>query len=84
MIQQINVHSSEPTLHKYLYGSDSEQVRLYSEEAPYLLKGIFIRSDDVVNRGPKEPHTKENTGRDGKLFPVVSIELKFYPWFNVF
>ena len=84
MLHQINGHSSEPSLHKYLDESDSEQGRLYAEEAPYLLKGFFWGADDVVNKCPKEPYIKDNTGRDGNLFLLVSVKLEFYPWFKVF
>ena len=38
----------------------------------------------MVNKGPKEPHIKDNTGRDGNLFILVSIDLQLYPCFKVF
>ena len=49
-----------------------------------LAEGSFSCSDDVVNKVPKEPHIKDNTGRDGNLFLLVSVELQFYPWFKFF
>ena len=84
MLHQINGHISEPPLHKYLDGSDSKQGRLYVDEAPYLLKGFWGEADDVVNKVPKEPYIKYNTERYGNLFLLVSVELQFYPWFNIF
>ena len=57
---------------------------MYSEEAPYSLKGVYFGADSMVNKGPKEPHIKDNTGRDGNLLLLVSVELQIYPWFRVF
>ena len=56
---------------------------MYSEEAPYSLKGVYFGADSMVNKGPKEPHIKDNNGRDVNFFLLVSVNMQFYPWFKV-